>query len=712
MSPLLYVVFFISVVGCIFAARNYYSVRALPEGTSEMQEIAANIRMGAGTFLKSEYKVLIWAVVAVAGLTAVFLSWHVATSFMIGTIMSGLAGFIGMKMATYANVRVTNMARTSLNIGKTLIVALKGGSVMGICMDSFALIGAIIVFTVFQGDFQTLGSVTNWCGFSFVPFAYDMLAYSLGCSTIALFSRVGGGIYTKAADMGADLVGKTEVNIPEDDPRNPGVIADCVGDNVGDVAGLGSDLLESYVGSFMSASILAISIFINYSAKGEAFSAQLLKNMVIYPIAFSGIGLLSCIVSLFYAFHKKNNDNPHKTLNIATWIAASLTAILNLGTTYLLFANQDFGTLPFRFGELSPYIAAFAGIASGVLIGSISEYYTSYDYSPTRKIAYSAKEGSAIIITQGLGLGMNSTMPSVIVLAFALLFAYLSAGIYGTAMAAVGMLSFVGMTVSVDTYGPISDNAGGIAEMAKLNEEVREITDKLDSVGNTTAAIGKGFAIGSATFAAVSLMNSYLYAYTPAEAEAVMDLMNPLILAGLLVGAALSCCFSGILIDAVAKSAKKMVKEIRRQFSEIKGLSTGETNPDYEKCIKIATEGALDEMKTPAILAICIPVGSGLILGPEFVAGILLGATIVAIILAIFCGNSGGAWDNAKKFVESMGKKGTSEHHATVVGDTVGDPLKDTVGPSLDIFIKIMATVSGIAVAIFSKYNLIELFMK
>ncbi len=638
MSYLIGVVFAITVMGCIFAFHNYSSVRSLPEGTEEMQEIAAHIRMGANTFLKSEYRVLVWAIVGVTAFTAVFLSWHIAISFMIGTIMSGLAGFIGMKMATYANVRVTNMARTTLDIGKTLKVALKGGSVMGICMDSFALIGAVIVFTVFKDDFQSLNSEVNWCGFTFVPFAYDMLAYSLGCSTIALFSRVGGGIYTKAADMGADLVGKTEVNIPEDDPRNPGVIADCVGDNVGDVAGLGSDLLESYVGSFMSASILAISIFINYNARGQAFIPQLLQNMVVYPIAFSGLGLFACIVSLLYVFHKKNNNNPHETLNNATWIAAMLTAILNLATTYLLFNNQDFGTLPFRFGLFSPFVAAFSGIASGVAIGAISEYYTSYDYAPTKKIANSAKEGAAIIITKGLGLGMSSNMPSVLVLAFALLFAYLAAGIYGTAMAAVGMLSFVGMTVSVDTYGPISDNAGGIAEMSKLDQKVREITDKLDSVGNTTAAIGKGFAIGSATFAAVSLMNSYLYTYIPAGSDAVMNLMNPLVLAGLLVGAALSCCFSGILIDAVAKSAKKMVNEIRRQFKEIKGLSTGEAKPDYAKCIQIATEGALSEMKTPAILAICIPVISGLIFGPEFVAGILLGATVVAIIL--FCHRS------------------------------------------------------------------------
>ncbi len=706
------IVIVITAIGCIFSLYNYMSLIVLPEGPRKMQEIAANIRIGASTFLKSEYKVLIWAVMAVILLTAAFLSWHVAVCFVIGATMSGLAGFIGMKTATYANVRVTNMARTSLDIGKTLTVALKGGSIMGICMDSFALIGAAIVFVVFQGDFQTLSSVTNWCGFSFVPFAYDMLAYSLGCSVIALFSRVGGGIYTKAADMGADLVGKTEINIPEDDPRNPGVIADCVGDNVGDVAGLGSDLLESYVGSFMSASILAISIFINYNARGEAFSAKLLGDMVIYPIVFSGFGLLSCIVSLFYIFHKKNNADPHKTLNNGTWIAAGLTAVINLATTFVLFWDHDFGALPFRFGAFSPFVAALAGIISGVAIGAISEYYTSYDCSPTKKIAYSAEEGPAIIITQGLGLGMNSTLPSVLVLAFALLVAYFAAGLYGTAMAAVGMLSFVGMTVSVDTYGPISDNAGGIAEMANLDDKVREITDKLDSVGNTTAAIGKGFAIGSATFAAVSLMNSYLYTYTMEEAEVTLDVMNPLVLAGLLVGAALSCCFSGILINSVSKSAQKMVEEIRRQFREIVGLSEGKADPDYAKCVQISTEGALNEMKMPAVLAICIPVGSGLIFGPEFVAGVLLGATVVAIILAIFCGNSGGAWDNAKKLIESLGKKGTNEHHATVVGDTVGDPLKDTVGPSLNIFIKIMSTVSGIAVAVFAKYNLINLFMK
>ena len=708
MAPLFLVVFCIAVLGFAYAAFNLAKVKSLDEGTEEMSEIASAIREGANTFLFREYKVLIVVVTVVAIVSGVFIEPSAAIAFLLGTIMSGLAGFIGMKSATYANVRVANRARETKNIGKTLKVALRGGAVMGLSVSAFALIGLVIVFVIFNGQLQNLGAVTNWCGIEFEPFSMTLSSYALGCSIIAMFNRVGGGIYTKAADMGADLVGKTELNLPEDDPSNPAVIADCVGDNVGDTAGLGSDLLESYMGAIASSIVLVIYLFNRYSATGKDFAEGLFKKLYMYPVLFAGIGLASCIVGLLYIFIKKDGDDPHRELNKATWISAGLTAALNAGMTYVMFDGKSFGDLPFKIGMWSPYVSAVLGIISGIIIGAIAEYYTSYDYKPTKKIAEFSKEGPAITITEGLSVGMKSTLSSVIVLGIALMVAHALAGEFGVAMAAVGMLSFVSVTVSVDTYGPISDNAGGIAEMSKLGEDVREITDKLDSVGNTTAAIGKGFAIGSAAFAAVSLMISYLYAFAPIESTVDLNLMNPMVLAGALVGAAMAYYFSGLLIEAVANSAGKMVDEVRRQFNEIKGLKEGTAKPDYKTCVDIATKGALAEMKLPSLIAILVPVLSGFLLGPEFVSGILIGATISAIMLAIYCGNAGGAWDNAKKYVESLGLKGTDQHHAAVVGDTVGDPLKDTVGPSLDILIKIMSTVSLIMVSIFSKYNIIE----
>ena len=708
MSGIFIAIFFIAILGGAYALFNFIHVKKLDEGTDRMSEIASAIRVGANTFLVNEYKVLAAVVGVLAIIFGVFISIPSAVAFIIGITMSGAAGYFGMQMATYANVRVANEARKTKDIGKTLKVALRGGSVMGLCVSSFALIGLVIVFAIFSYQISDMNAVANWCGIEFVPFSMTLSSYALGCSIIAMFNRVGGGIYTKAADMGADLVGKTEENIPEDDPRNPAVIADCVGDNVGDTAGLGSDLLESYVGAIVSAIVLSIHLFISYHAKGMEFNEDLFANIYKYPIAFAGLGLLSCIIGLSYILSKKDGKDPHKELNKATWISAGLTAVANLGLTLVLFYGQELGDLPFRFGSLSPWLSSVVGIVSGILIGGVAEYYTSYEYKPTKKIANSSKEGVAITITQGLSVGMKSTMLSLIVLGLALMIAYWCSGIYGAAMAAVGMLSFVSVTVSVDTYGPISDNAGGIAEMANLGSDVREITDKLDSVGNTTAAIGKGFAIGSAAFAAVSLMISYLYTFMPIDIEVTLDLMNPSILAGTLIGAAISFYFSGLLIEAVGNSAQKMVAEVRRQFREIVGLREGKASPDYKKCIEISTKGALAEMRLPAMISILVPIVTGFIMGPEFVAGILMGATIGAIMLAIFCGNSGGAWDNSKKYIEACGNKGSAEHSAAVVGDTVGDPLKDTVGPSLDILIKIMSTVSLIAVCLFSKFNLLD----
>ena len=536
---------------------------------------------------------------------------------------------------------------------------------------------------------------------------------------VAMFNRVGGGIYTKAADMGADLVGKTEAHIPEDDPRNPATIADNVGDNVGDVAGLGSDLLESYVGAITSSIILAVSLFLSNIASSGAASEDMLQKMMYYPLVFAAIGLVACILGIAYVLLKKATDNPHKDLNISTWAAAAITVIGGLVVTYLMFGKAgaaDMAFAKFNAGWLSPWIAATLGVVSGVIIGAIAEYYTSYDYKPTQIIAQASKEGPALTITQGLAVGMKSCMYPLIVLGITTYASYAVSGMFGIAMAAVGMLSFVSATVSVDTYGPISDNAGGIAEMSELDSDVRNITDKLDSVGNTTAAIGKGFAIGSASLAALSLMVSFLYAFQPEGSTLDLNFTDPKILAGALVGAALPYLFSGMLIEAVANAARKMVEEVRRQFKEIPGILEGKAKPDYKTCIEISSQGALKEMRVPAILSILFPLVCGFLFGPYFVGGLLIGATLSAIMLAIFTGNAGGAWDNGKKYIESGAiegqGKGSPAHDAAVVGDTVGDPLKDTVGPSLDILIKIMSTVSLVAAVLFRDYNLLDWIMK
>ena len=521
-----------------------------------------------------------------------------------------------------------------------------------------------------------------------------------------MFNRVGGGIYTKAADMGADLVGKTEAHIPEDDPRNPATIADNVGDNVGDVAGLGSDLLESFVGAISSAIILAVSLFLSNIANKLTVSDTLLMKMMYFPLVFAAIGLIASCLGIAYVLIKKGSDSPHRDLNISTWSAAVITIIGGFVATYFMFKPETKAVLDvagFKTGYTSPWIAASLGVISGVIIGAIAEYYTSYDYNPTKKIAESAKEGAALTITQGLAVGMKSCMLPLIILGITTYVSYAVSGMFGIAMAAVGMLSFVSATVSVDTYGPISDNAGGIAEMSELEPEVREITDKLDSVGNTTAAIGKGFAIGSASFAALSLMVSFLYAFQPEGSQLELNFTNPLILAGALIGGALPFLFSGMLIEAVANAARKMVDEVRRQFKEIPGILEGKAKPDYKTCIEISSQGALKEMRMPAILSIIFPVISGFLFGPYFVGGLLIGATLSAIMLAIFTGNAGGAWDNAKKYIETghHGGKGSEAHKAAVVGDTVGDPFKDTSGPSINILIKLMTVVSLVFAPLF-----------
>ena len=711
-------VLFAALFALAYAALNFVLVRKLKEGNERMQEIAAAIREGANAFIRYEYKIVAIIGVCIGAVLGIVISWETMIAFLIGALMSSLAGLVGMKIATYANVRVTNAANETRNTGKTLKVAFRGGSVMGLCVAGFALLGVLIVYLAFGlGEGMLLlneagklpENVNPITGQSY-NLSLILSGYALGCSVIAMFNRVGGGIYTKAADMGADLVGKTEAHIPEDDPRNPATIADNVGDNVGDVAGLGSDLLESYVGAILSCAILAIEIFSH-----NAFtSTTLYAKMVAFPILFAAIGLFGCILGIsFPLIKRKLSEDPHRELNLATWISAGVSLIFGFVLCWFLFSGEAETQLTlagFAMGHITPWVAAAIGIVAGIVIGMLSEYYTSYDQKPTRAIAQASKEGSALTVTQGMATGMISCMLPVVVLGVAIYLCFAVGGMYGVGCGAMGMLSFVAATVSVDTYGPISDNAGGIAEMSGLDEDVRRITDKLDSVGNTTAAIGKGFAIGSAALATVSMMSSYLYSFMN---ELLLNLFSRDVLVGAIVGAALPFLFSGMLINAVAKAARNMVKEVRRQFTERPGILTGTEKPDYKTCITISSQGALKEMILPAVISIAFPVVCGFLFGAYFVGGVLFGATVSAIMLALYTGNAGGAWDNAKKYIEAGGVegcgKGSPAHDAAVVGDTVGDPLKDTVGPSLDILIKIMSTVSLVCVVVFSQFNLAAL---
>ncbi|MCK5129923.1 MAG: sodium-translocating pyrophosphatase, partial [Clostridiales bacterium] len=681
-----YIIFTSVSIALLVALYNYFKVKNRDSGTSEMKQIAKAIQEGANTFILHEYRVILIVSIVVTTILATVVAWYVAVAFILGALMSATAGFIGMRIATISNVRVANEARLTKNLGKTLKVAFQGGSVMGLGVGAFAILGLGIIFLVFgkfmgQTDPANLVVVPNWLSVNFIPFAMTVSGYALGCSLIAMFNRVGGGIYTKAADMGADLVGKTEAGIPEDDPRNPATIADNVGDNVGDVAGLGSDLLESFVGAIIASIALACYSFF---LEPDLISGVMVTKLINFPLIFVSIGLISCVIGILTLILKKVSDKPHKELNVATWTSAIITIIATGVFTFMYFRGFDkleLNNAGFMVGALSPWIAAVLGIVSGIAIGAVAEYYTSYDFMPTRKIAKSSIEGTALTITEGLGVGMKSTMIPVIILAFATIISYRIAGIYGVTMAAIGMLSFVAATVSVDTYGPIADNAGGISEMAKLDPEVRKITDKLDSVGNTTAAVGKGFAIGSAALAALSLLASYLHSQVSSggeHIELILNVLDPLTLAGVLIGGALPYFFSGMLIDAVSKAARKMVQEVRRQFYKYPGILTGEVLPDYKTCIEISSAGALKEMKYPALIAILSPLIGGFIFGATFVGGLLIGTTLSGIMLALFTANAGGAWDNAKKLIESDELeghgKGTDTHAAAVVGDTVGDP--------------------------------------
>ena len=713
------IVMFAVVLAFAYAAINFHLVKRLREGNGKMQEIASAIREGANAFLLYEYRVAAGIAAGVAVLLALFIAWEAGIAFLLGAVMSSAAGYIGMKIATYANVRVTQTADETRDVGKTLKVAFRGGSVMGLCVAGFALLGALVVYLCFgwAGGMLSLDGgevVTHVNPVTKQSYNLSIIlsGYALGCSVIAMFNRVGGGIYTKAADMGADLVGKTEAHIPEDDPRNPAVIADNVGDNVGDVAGLGADLLESYVGAIMATVILALEVFVHTAG---FTSESLLQKLMLFPLVFAGVGLIACVVGIAFPLLRRRLKDPHLELNLATWIAAGVTLAGGCALSVLLFQGEDAAQLTAakqNLGAITPWVACAVGVVAGIFIGMLSEYYTSDRCKPTRGIAEASRGGPALTVTKGMATGMISCMLPVLCLVAAIFICYAIGGMYGVGCGAVGMLSFVAATVSVDTYGPISDNAGGIAEMSGLDPAVRDITDTLDSVGNTTAAIGKGFAIGSAALATMSMMSSYLYAAAEgAMTELVLNVVRGDVLVGAILGAALPFLFSGMLINAVSASAEKMVDEVRRQFREIPGILEGSGKPDHKKCITIASQGALRGMIAPALIAVLVPVVCGFLFGAGLVGGLLVGATLTAIMLAIYAGNAGGAWDNAKKYVEKGGLegqgKGSPAHDAAVVGDTVGDPLKDTVGPSLNILIKIMSTVSLVCVVVFQNFNLL-----
>ena len=638
-----------AVVALLFAAYKANFVSRADPGNERMQEIAKAIAEGANAFLMSEYRILAIFIVVLFILIAVFIGLGTAVCFLLGALCSIAAGFFGMRVATKANVRTANAAQEH-GMVKALSIAFSGGSVMGMCVVGLGLLGCSLIYLI-TGNYNIL------------------FGFSLGASSIALFARVGGGIYTKAADVGADLVGKVEAGIPEDDPRNPAVIADNVGDNVGDVAGMGADLFESYVGAIVSAVTLGVSAIGLYKSSG-----------IVFPLAIAGIGIAASVIATFFV-RGKDGSNPHAALKMGSYVSAGIVALASVVLSYLLF------------GGIYYSLAVIAGLIVGLVIGFMTEIYTSMDYKSVKRIAEQSETGSATTIISGVAVGMMSTWVPIVLICIGIFISYrVTNSLYGIALAAVGMLSTTGITVAVDAYGPIADNSGGIAEMSGLDPHVRDITDRLDAVGNTTAAIGKGFAIGSAALTALALFVSY--------AEEVkltaIDILTPNVVIGLLIGGMLPFAFSAMTMDSVSKAAYKMIEEVRRQFREIPGILEGTGRPDYASCVSISTRSALHEMVAPGLMAVLVPLAVGLLLGPAALGGLLAGSLVTGVLLAIYMSNAGGAWDNAKKYIEEghNGGKGSNAHKAAVVGDTVGDPFKDTSGPSLNILIKLMTVVA------------------